>query len=65
MTPRAVYQIQVKSVVTAIEHLATIDLDELAACAEKHGTNEERRKIGLARQLVAQLAPGHGPGAMP
>jgi hypothetical protein len=58
---RAIYLIQMKSVNTALEHLGMTDMTELAACAEKYGTEEDIRKIKLVAQLLAQLAQTLGP----
>lgn len=63
---RRLYQIQVRSIWQAVEHLRLIDLDELMVIAEEHGTDEEVRLIGCLRAILPKLPPqpakdgGHG-----
>lgn len=62
---KAVFDIEMRSVKTALEHLGMIDLGELAAACQAYGTAEECRTIELARQLMAQLPQTLGPLPMP
>ena len=63
---RKLYQIQVRSIWQAVEHLRLIDLDELIVIAEEYGTDEEVRLIGSLRAMLPKLPPlppgdgGHG-----
>jgi hypothetical protein len=63
---RRLYEIQVRSIWQAIEHLRLIDLDELIVIAEEQGTDEEVRLIGSLRVMLPKLPPqpakdgGHG-----
>jgi hypothetical protein len=50
-----IYDIQIRSIRTAIEHLHLMDLDELQACAEHHGTAAERKMLIAIRHCLATL----------
>jgi hypothetical protein len=55
------FVIEMRSINMALEHLGMVDLDELAAACQIHGTAEDCRKIELARQLITPLPQTLGP----
>jgi hypothetical protein len=56
---KTIYDIQIKSVRAAIEHLHLIDLGQLAACAVHHGTDADRLLIAAAVGFLATLPSRH------
>lgn len=56
---KTIYDIQIRSVRAAIEHLHLIDLGQLAACAIHHGTEADRALIAAAQGFLATLPGGH------
>lgn len=58
MTPTD-YRIEVTSLRSAVQHLRTIDLAELATAAIHHGTEAERDLIEAVRQVLPALPSTH------
>lgn len=56
---KTVYDIQIRSVRAAIEHLHLIDLSQLAACAVHHGTDADRLLIAAVQGCLATLPMRH------
>jgi hypothetical protein len=56
---KTIYDIQIRSVRTAIEHLHLIDLSQLAACAIHHGTEADRDLIAAVQGCLAILPREH------
>lgn len=52
---KSIYAIQIKSVRTAVEHLHLMDLDELQAAADHHGTIAEQNLLKAIRHCLATL----------
>jgi hypothetical protein len=50
-----IYDIQIKSLRAAVEHMALIDLTELAQCVERHGTADDRALIAAVQAMLAGL----------
>ena len=48
-------RIQVRHLRSVLEALRLIDLDELATCAEKHGTAADREFIAAVRRALDTL----------
>jgi hypothetical protein len=55
---KQVYDIQIRSLRHAVEHMSLTDLDELDACAELHGTAQDRALIAAVILLLRGLPPG-------
>lgn len=56
---RAIWEIEMRSVKTALEHLGMIDLGELAAACRVHGDAADRALIDAVRRCLASLPTGH------
>lgn len=50
-----IYDIQIRSIRTAIEHLHMIDLDELQEASDFHGTIAEQNLLKAVRHCLATL----------
>lgn len=55
-----IYAIQIRSLRQCVEHLHTIDLNELDRCAEFHGTAEDRALIAVVQRCLIALPRIHG-----
>lgn len=56
---RAIYQIQIRSIRAAVNHLRLMDLSELAANAVKYGTPEDCTLIAAVAAALETLPSGH------
>jgi hypothetical protein len=56
---KIIYDIQIKSLRAAVAHLHMMDLDELAACSQVHGTTEEQAFITAVIQALPELPDSH------
>lgn len=56
---RRLYEIQVRSLKHALEHLHTLDLDGMAECADEFGTQAERELIQGVRQALGDIPKGN------
>jgi hypothetical protein len=52
---RRLYEIQMRSLRTCIEHLHTLDLDDMAECAAQYGTEPERDLIQNVREALGDI----------
>jgi hypothetical protein len=57
---RRIYEIQLKSLKAAIEHLRTLDLQNMAEGAALFGTDADRALIQGVIEALPDLAPDHG-----
>lgn len=51
------YDIQIRSLRGAVDHLGVLDLGELDACARQYGTAEDRDLIRAIRFLLKKVPP--------
>jgi hypothetical protein len=57
---RRIYEIQIQSLRHAIEHLHTLDLEDMAECAALFGTEDERELIQGVREALGNISSGDG-----
>lgn len=57
---RQIYDIQIKSLRRAVEHMTMIDLTELAQSAIVHGTPEDKALLAAVRTLLGALKHNSG-----
>jgi hypothetical protein len=56
--PAEVYDIQIRSLRAAVEHLGLTDLIELDGCAQRHGSPEDRALISAVMTMLDGLKRG-------
>jgi hypothetical protein len=56
---QAIFQISIRSIRAALNHLRLIDLTELAADAQQYGTPEDHALIIAVAKALETLPPGH------
>jgi hypothetical protein len=55
----AIFQIQLRSIAGAVQHLHLLDLAELAESAKQYGTPEDQAFIDAVAKALKTLPPGH------
>lgn len=56
---RQIYRIQIRSLRNVVDHLRTLDLDQMATKCLEHGSPSECDLIDRARAFVTTLPSGH------
>jgi hypothetical protein len=56
---KTVYDIELRSVKSCLHHLQSVDLAELAACAQAYGNSSDSHLIAAVRACLAGLPPIH------
>ena len=56
---RRLYEIHIRSLRHAIEHLYTLDLDDMAESAALYGTEVERNLIQSVREVLGDIPKGN------
>lgn len=56
---KAVYDIELRSIRSALHHLQSIDLDELSACATVYGTPADLDLLHAVLAFLQRLPPIH------